>query len=329
MLVLRLVMRISVLAALLAVSAGVVSAQPYPSKPIRLVVPFAPGGGSDTVGRVLAQGLSEVLRVSVVVENKPGAAGVVGTESVARASEDGYTLLLADSSHVFNHLVLTKVSYDPLVDFDPIAVVARTPLVLAVPVKSSAQTAQEFIAMAKSEPGRLAIGSGGNGSIAHLTQEIFMRQTAVQLIHVPYKGSGPAINDVVAEQIQAILTPAPGVVSQVQGGKLRALAVTSATRNAQLPDVPAMRETLPELAGYEVNTWFGIFGPAGLPPAVTATLNAEIGGFLDLPATQARFAELGGVPVKLAPTDFTRFVRAEIEKWRGVIRTEGLQLDAN
>ena len=318
MLVLSLAIRSAVVVALLALSAVVVSAQPYPSKPIRLVVPFAPGGGSDTVGRVLAQGLSEVLRVSVVVENKPGAAGVVGTESVARASGDGYTLLLADSSHVFNHLVLTKVSYDPLVDFDPIAVVARTPLVLAVPIKSSAQTAQEFIAMAKSEPGRLAIGSGGNGSIAHLTQEIFMRQTAVQLIHVPYKGSGPAINDVVAGQIQAVITPAPGVVSQVQGGKLRALAVTSEKRSITFPEVPTFTELgFSELKAYN---WYGVLAPAHTPAEIITSLSEALAKVMATSMVQERLSAQLLEPIESTPDSFKALLVQDTNMWANIVK---------
>jgi tripartite-type tricarboxylate transporter receptor subunit TctC len=297
---------------------GVVSAQPFPNKPIRLVVPFAPGGGSDTVGRLLAQRLSETLGVSVVVDNKPGAAGVLGTEIVARAPADGYTLLLADSPHTFNHLVLTKVPYDPLKDFRPIAVVARTPLVLAVPVKFAAQSAREFITMAKSQPGQLSMGSGGNGSIAHLAQELFKMKSGVQLIHIPYKGSGPAINDVVGGQIQAILTPAPGVVPQVQGGKLRALAVTAAKRSTVMPDAPTFTEL--GLAELEIYNWYGVLAPAQTPPEVIAKLSDAIRQVMAMAAVQERLTAQLLEPINSTPQDFKALLERDTQTWANIVK---------
>ena len=302
---------------LFALGSAIASAQPYPHKPIRLIVPFAPGGGSDTVGRLLAQRLSDVLGVSVVVENKPGAAGVVGTEIVARAVGDGYTLLLADSPHTFNQLVLTKVPYDPLKDFEPISVVARTPLVLAVPIQSAAQTAQDFIALAKAQPGQLAMGSGGNGSIAHLAQELFKSQSAIQVIHVPYKGSGPAINDVVAGQIQAILTPAPGVVPQVQGGKLRALAVTSESRSAVLPEVPTFVELgLSDLKAYN---WYGVLAPAQTPREVITVIGDAIRQVMALPAVRERLAAQLLEPLMSTPAEFSVLLQRDMQTWKGIV----------
>ena len=304
---------------LLAGSSLLVSAQPYPNKPVRLVVPFAPGGGSDTVGRLLAQRLSDSLGVAVVVENKPGAAGVLGTEFVARAPKDGYTLLLADSPHTFNHLVLTKVPYDPLKDFEPIAVVARTPLVLAVPVKFSAQTATEFIAMAKAEPGKLAMGSGGNGSIAHLAQEFFKLQGAVQLSHVPYKGSGPAISDLVAGQIQSILTPAPGIVPQVQGGKLRALAVTSDKRSVTLPDVPTFVEL--GFGNLRVYNWYGVLAPAQTPPEIIVKLNMAIRDVMAIPAVLERLNGQLLEPINSTPQEFKALLERDAQTWANIVKT--------
>jgi tripartite-type tricarboxylate transporter receptor subunit TctC len=306
-------------ALLLAGSSLLVSAQPYPNKPVRLVVPFAPGGGSDTVGRLLAQRLSDSLGVAVVVENKPGAAGVLGTEFVARAPKDGYTLLLADSPHTFNHLVLTKVPYDPLKDFEPIAVVARTPLVLAVPVKYAAQTATEFIAMAKAEPGKLAMGSGGNGSIAHLAQELFKLQGAIQLIHVPYKGSGPAISDVVAGQIQSILTPAPGIVPQVQGGKLRALAVTSEKRSVTLPDVPTFVEL--GFGNLRVYNWYGVLAPAQTPPEIIVKLNMAIRDVMAIPAVLERLNGQLLEPINSTPQEFKALLERDAQTWANIVKT--------
>ncbi len=293
-------------------------AQPYPNKPIRLVVPFATGGGSDTVGRLLAQRLTEALGVSVVVDNKPGAAGVLGTEMVARASGDGYTLLLADSPHTFNHLVLSRVPYDPLKDFKPIALVARTPLVLAVPTQFPAKSAQEFIAMAKAQPGKLSMGSGGNGSIAHLTQELFKMKSATFLVHIPYRGSGPAINDVVGGQIQAILTPAPGVVPQVQGGRLRALAVTSEKRSSLMPEVPTFTEL--GLNDLKIYNWYGVLAPAQTPPDVIAKLSAAIRQIVAMPAVQERLNAQLLEPINSTPQEFQATLERDAQSWAGIVK---------
>ena len=306
------------LAAVSATVPAFVAAQPYPSKPIRLVVPFATGGGSDTVGRLLAQRMSDVLGVSVVVDNRPGAAGVLGTEIVARAPGDGYTLLLADSPHTFNHLVLAKVPYDPLKDFKPIAVVARTPLALAVPVKFAAQSAREFIALAKAQPGQISMGSGGIGSIAHLAQELFKMKTATQLIHVPYKGSGPAIIDLVGGQIQAILTPVPGVVPQVQGGKLRALAVTSAKRSSVMPDVPTFAEL--GLGDLEIYNWYGVLAPAQTPPEVIAKLSDAIRQVMAIPAVQERLNAQLLEPSNSTPQEFQTLLERDAQSWASIVK---------
>ena len=302
----------------LAFASVAVSAQSYPNKPIRLVVPFATGGGSDTVGRLLAQKLSETLGVPVVVDNKPGVAGVLGTELVARAPSDGYTLLLADSPHTFNHLVLSRVPYDPLKDFSPIALVARTPLVLAVPTKSAAKSTQEFIAMAKAQPGQMTMGSGGNGSIAHLAQELFKMKSAIQLIHVPYKGSGPAINDVVGGQIQAILTPAPGVVPQVQGGRLRALAVTSEKRSTVMPEVPTFAEL--GLGDLKIYNWYGVLAPAQTPPEVVTKLSTAIRLAMAAPAVQERLNAQLLEPIISTPQEFKSTLERDAQTWEAIVK---------
>ena len=310
----------NILAAILLVSIQVIAmAQPYPNKPIVLVVPFATGGGSDAVGRLLAQKLSETMGATVVVDNKPGAAGVLGTDFVARAPKDGYTLLLADSPHTFNHLVLSKVPYDPLKDFEPIASVARTPLVLAVPTKSTAKTAAEFLAMAKAEPGKLAMGSGGNGSIAHLAQELFKSQSAVQMIHVPYRGSGPAINDVVAGQIQSILTPAPGVVPQVQGGKLRALAVTSEKRSTVMPEVPTFVEL--GYSNLRLYNWYGVLAPSKTPPEIVAKLSQAIREVMASPAVIERLNAQLLEPIYGTPQEFKALLDRDSQTWANIIKS--------
>lgn len=307
-----------IVALILSVGSFIVSAQPYPNKPIRVIVPFATGGGSDTVGRLLAQKLSEVLRVSVVIENKPGVAGVLGTDLVARAPADGYTLLLADSPHTFNHLVLTRVPYDALKDFKPVALVARTPLVLAIPIKSTAQTAQDLISMAKSQPGQLSMGSGGNGSIAHLAQELFKLRSGTQFIHVPYKGSGPAVNDLVGGQLQSILTPAPGVVPQVRGARLRALAVTAEKRSSVMPDVPTFTEL--GLNDLTIYNWYGLLAPAQTPPEIIARLSEATRQVMAMPAVQEQLNAQLLEPLNSTPQEFKVVLDRDSQTWASIVK---------
>lgn len=306
------------LAILLATTSWVVSAQAFPKKSVRLVVPFATGGGSDVVGRLVAQKLSDVLGVSVVVDNKPGAAGVLGSEIVARAPGDGYTLLLADSPHTFNHLVLARVPYDPLRDFKPIALVARTPLVLAVPINAASNTTQELVARAKAQPNQLSMGSGGNGSIAHLAQELFKSRTAAQFIHVPYKGSGPAINDVVGGQLNAILTPAPGVVPQVQNGRLRALALSSEKRSPVLPQVPTFAEL--GWSDLKIYNWYGLLAPAQTPSDVIDKLSEATRQVLALPAVQERLTAQLLEPFGSTPEEFKVLLERDAQTWAAIVK---------
>lgn len=306
------------LAMLMAVTPWVVSAQAFPNKPVRLVVPFSPGGGSDTVGRLVAQRLSDVLGVSVIVDNKPGAAGVVGSEIVARAPADGYTLLLADSPHTFNHLVLARVPYDPQKDFQPIALVARTPLVLAVPVNASSKSTQELVDMAKAKPNQMSMGSGGIGSIAHLAQELFKSRTSTQFVHVPYKGSGPAIKDVVGGQITAILTPAPGVIPQVQGGRLRALSLSSEKRVPSLPNVPTFAEL--GWGDLTIYNWYGLLAPSQTPLDVVAKLSAATRQVLALPAVQERLTAQLLEPFGSTPQEFKAVIERDAQTWAAIVK---------
>ena len=321
MLVLRLVMRISVLAALLAVSAGVVSAQPYPSKPIRLVVPFAPGGGSDTVGRVLAQGLSEVLRVSVVVENKPGAAGVVGTESVARASEDGYTLLLTTNTTQAANLALVKnLPYNPVKDFEPIVRVVSAPMVLLVKPEFPALTMKEFIAHAKSRTEGL---SGGYGSAASQVSIAKLKTLGgFSAIEVPYKGIPPAVNDLLGGQISFTFADLPLAMPLIRSGKLKGMGVTSLKRLTGEPSLPAIAEEFP---GFEVIGWQGLVAPAGTPKDVINKLYETMVIAMTKPEVRARIISMHQDIEVLNPEQFSKFIEREILKWSKDAKEAGIE----
>ena len=305
----------------LAFASVAVSAQSYPNKPIRLVVPFATGGGSDTVGRLLAQKLSETLGVPVVVDNKPGVAGVLGTELVARALSDGYTLLLADSPHTFNHLVLSRVPYDPLKDFSPIALVARTPLVLAVPTKSAAKSTQEFIAMAKAQPGQMTMGSGGNGSTAHLSGELFRVLAKANMVHVPFKGAPAAAIGVMTGEISMGILNLPPTLPHVRSGKLKALGVSTVKRSAAVPEIPTIAEG--GLPGYEASTWYALLAPAGTPNDIITRLNSELVKGLRSDDMKKRIAAEGGDIVGSTPEELTAVIKRDIEKWTKVVAESG------
>ncbi|MBK1657747.1 tripartite tricarboxylate transporter substrate binding protein [Paracraurococcus ruber] len=300
-----------------------------PGQSVRIIAGAAAGGTTDIMARLVAQHLQARWGTPVVVENRTGAGGTIGTMEVVRARPDGLTLFSGNvGPQAIAYSLYRNLQYGP----DSLADIAGTirgPNVLVVNAATPVRSMAEFAAWLRADPGKVSYASTGVGQSTHLSPVWLLQLLNAQAVHVPYRGSAPAQTELLAGNVGFLVDNLTGVIEQVRAGRLRALAVTSAERNAALPEVPAMRETLPELAGYEVNTWFGIFGPAGLPAAVTAALNAEVNGFLDLPETRRRFEELGGVPLRLAPADFTAFVRAEIAKWRAVIQREGLQLDAS
>jgi tripartite-type tricarboxylate transporter receptor subunit TctC len=300
-----------------------------PGQQLRIVAGAAAGGTTDIMGRLVAQHLQARWGTPVVVENRTGAGGTIGTLEVVRSKPDGLTLLSGNiGPQAIAYSLYRNLPYKPE-QITNIAGIIRGPNVLVVNAETPVKTMAEFAAWLRAKPGAISYASTGAGQSTHLSPVWMLQLLKAEAIHIPYRGSAPAQTDLLSGTVGFLIDNLTGVIEHIRGGKLRALAVTSAERNSQLPDVPTMRESLPELASYEVNTWFGIFGPAGLPAEVTATLNAEINGFIDLPATRQRFAELGGVPFAVTPTEFDAFVAAEIVKWRAVIQKEGLQLDAN
>jgi len=311
-------------AALIAASSG--AADSYPSKPIRMVVPYAPGGGSDIVARIAGQKMSEALGQTIVVDNRPGAAGMLGADLAAVAPADGYTLLLADSSFTINSSYYTKqVHYDAQKSFVPVALVADTPYVLIVHPSVPAKSLAEFIALAKAQPGKINIGSAGNGSGSHLTGELFRLKAGVNFIHIPYKGSGPSTADVVAGQIQATFATAPGAVPFIKAGRLRALVAASPQRSATLPDVPTFVEL-----GFKdivVTNWYGIVAPAGTPPAAVKRLYDEVGRALATSDVRERLAAVALEPVAQSPDKFRALIAAELARWAQVIRDAKIQTE--
>ena len=298
----------------------------YPEKPIRLLVPAAPGGGADFVARILGVKLTEALGQTVVVENRAGASGTIAADNAAKSTADGYTLLMGQSTSVViaPHLY-KKLGYDTLRDLAPVTLVAQVPNILVVHPSVPARTVSEFIALAKAQPELLNYGSSGNGAPSHLAGEMFKSATGVKMVHVPYKGAGLAVNGLIAGEIQVMFAPIVAVLPQVKAGRLRALAVTSATRSAAAPELPTLAES--GLPGYEISSWFGLFAPANTPTPVIERLYRETAKALQSPDVRERFAREGAEPVGSSPADFTVYVRAEYAKYTRIVRDSGIKAD--
>jgi tripartite-type tricarboxylate transporter receptor subunit TctC len=296
----------------------------YPARPVRLIVGFPPGGAADILGRHAARALTESLGQQVVVDNRGGAGGLIATETAARAGPDGYTLLFTSLPHVINPHLYRKVSYDALKDFVPVAQFVAVPLMMAshpgLPVKS----VQELIAHAKAAPAPLHYGSGGSGSSSHLAMELFGSMTGVRLTHVPYKGVGPMITDLLGGQVRLTISSAVPLSPQVKAGKLRGLAVTSPKRSPSFPGLPAIAETVP---GYEVVNWFGILAPAGTARVVVARINKELNTALAAPALRERLAAQGADVVGGSPEEFGKVIRSDFAKWARVVKQSGARVD--
>ena len=311
---------------LLALAATVVCAQDYPSKPIRLIVPFPPGGTTDLLGRMLAAHLSEALGQRVIVDNRAGAGGTIGSDIVAKSAADGYTLMLAGiSTQSINSALYKHLPYDPEKDFTPIGLLASVPNILVVNPQVPVRSVSQLVAYAGRDPGRLNMGSAGNGTTNHLSGELFKAMTHAPIVHIPYKGSGPAMADLLANQVQLMFDNLPGSLPHVKAGKLRALAVTSAARSPLLPEVPTMAEA--GVRGYVVDVWFGVVAPKGLPGNVLTRLSGEIAGFARNKEIQRKLAEQGATPLLSTPTEFADRIRSDAEKWAKIVRDAGARVD--
>ena len=311
--------------AALVTFATLAHAQNYPARPIRLVVPAPPGGGTDILGRIVAQKLSDTLRQQVIIDNRAGASGMIGSEIVARAGADGHTLLICFTTHVTNPSLFAKMPYDTVRDFAPVAMVGVIPSVLVLHPSIPSQSVKEFIAYAKERPGKLNYGSAGSGSATHLSSVLFQSMTGTRMVHVPYKGSAPALTDLLAGQVTLMFGNMASAMPHVRGGKLRALAVTSAKRSAAAPELPTIAET--GLPGYEATSWFALFAPARTPEGIVSKLNAEVNALLKLPDVKERMLGLGADSIALSPRELGAYVETEIVKWDKLIKASGAKAD--
>lgn len=307
-------------------TAGPISAQPYPSKPIRMIVPFPSGGGSDTVGRIVGQKLGERLGQQMVVENRTGAGGSIGADVVAKAAPDGYTMLLGSTSDMTQYpAVNPKVPYSTARDFAPVALLGTVPLVLVVHPSLPVKTVKEFIALAKARPGEINYGSAGNGSTTHLAVELFILTTQVRMTHVPYKGSPQAVIDLVAGNVQTGIPTMPAALPFITPGRVRALGVSTAKRASVLPDVPSLQEG--GVKGYDTALWTGLLVPAGTPREIVSRLHTEIVNVLGLPDVKEALARQGAEPASSTPEQFAAYIKSELAKWAKVVKDANIRLE--
>jgi tripartite-type tricarboxylate transporter receptor subunit TctC len=314
------------IAALGAAATSLADAQEgWPSKPIRFVVPYPPGGSTDPIARIIAKGLTDALGQPVVIDNKPGAGTMIGTEFVARTPADGHTLLLASSSHTVNPSLYRKVNYDPIRDFTGVSLASSFPLILHVHPSLPVRNVAELVAMAKPQPGKLSFGSGGVGAANHLAGEMFNAMAGVNIVHVPYKGGSLALTDALSGQFQVMFGGIEQSLPHVRAGKLRGLAVTSARASALVPELPSVAETV---AGYDVTSWNGVVVASGTRPEIVSRLNAEIVKILRTPATQESLLKLGVSTIPTTVDETNKFITAEVGRWKKVIDAAGIKLDA-
>lgn len=320
-LIFSIIVAVSLFTFALAVSPEAKAA--YPDKPIRLIVPFPAGGNTDIVARAIGNELSKNLGVSVVIENRGGAGGALGSEIVAKAPADGYTIMMVSASHVINPSMQKKIPYDTIRDFAGISMVADVPTVLVVHPSVQAKTLKELIALAKARPGQLNFASSGNGTVGHLSGELLKSMAQIKMEHVPYKGNGPAMTDLLGGHVQMLFSSMPAAIPHIQSGMLRAIVMTGAKRSPAAPNIPTMAEA--GLPGFEVSTGFGLFAPAKTPRPIINKLYNEVVKALKLPEVRERLASQGAEPIGSTPEQYDAFVRTEIAKWQKVCKDAGIQ----
>ncbi len=312
------------LVGLVLAGTGAAQAADYPNKPVRWVVGYPPGGTTDILARLIGSYLSEKLGQQFVIENKPGAGNNLAVEAVVNAPADGYTVLLVNPANGINATLYKKLPFNFIRDIAPVGGIYRVPNVMEVNPDVPAKTVAEFIAYAKANPGKVNMASSGNGTSVHLSGELFMAMTGVKMTHVPYRGSNPALIDMLSGQVQVLFDNLPSSIAHIKAGKLRALAVTTEVRSSALPDVPVLTDTV---KGYEASAWFGMGAPKGTPPEVIAILNRTINAALADPKMKAKLDELGGSPMAGTPEDFGKIIAAETEKWKKVVEFSGASVD--
>ena len=315
----------SLVALLASAFAAAAFAQAYPDRPVKMIVPFAPGGATDIIARTVAQKLSERMGQPVVVENKPGAGTTVGNAEVAKAKPDGYTLLFAPTPFVISQVVYPTLPYDPKRDFAPVSLLATSPFILVVNATVPSRSVAELVAAAKAKPGAMTFCSAGNGTVPHLAGELFKLRAGVDIVHVPYKGGGPAITDLVGGQVNMMFATPIEVAQHVQSGKLRVLGTTSQKRLAAYPDVPTLSES--GYPGFEVASFFGVLAPAGTPPNVIARLAGDLAWVMEQPEVREKFAAQSADANVQDPAAFARFLDAEREKWADIVKRSGAKVD--
>jgi tripartite-type tricarboxylate transporter receptor subunit TctC len=308
-----------------ATAAPHVHAQGYPTRPVKLVVPFAPGGATDIIGRIVAQKLSEQIGQQVVVENKPGAGTTIGNAAVAAAAPDGYTLLFAPTPFVISQLMYANLPYDAQKDFTPVALLAVSPFILVLNPTVPAKNVAELVALAKARPGTLNFASAGNGTVPHLAGELFKIRTGADVVHVPYRGGGPAIVDLLSGQVSMMFATPIEVIQHVQAGKLRVLATTATSRLAAMPDIPTIQEV--GYPDFEVYAFFGMLAPAGTPKQIVDRLASELEKVMELPDVRANFAAQSAEPNVLRPEAFAAFLGRERDKWGAIVKRSGARID--
>jgi tripartite-type tricarboxylate transporter receptor subunit TctC len=323
-LVRRQFLRLGAAAAIVPALPSTAWTQAYPSRPVRVISAFAAGGPNDVLARLIGQALSEQLGQPFVIENRPGAAGNIGTEAVVRSAPDGYTLLLIGPTNTINATFYPKLNFDFLRDIVPIAGISREASVIVVHPSFAGTTVPEFIAYAMTNPGKVNMASAGNGAASHVAGELFKMMAGVDMVHVPYRGGAPALTDLLGRQVQVFFAPLAASIEYIRAGQLRALAVTSRTRSDALPDIPTVGEFVP---GYEASSVYGLGAPRNTPADVIGKLNREVNVALADPKTRARFTEFGGVPTAMTPTDFGNLITAETQKWAKVVMFAGMKPD--
>lgn len=309
----------------LASGSGGAFAQGYPNQPIRFIVPYAAGGGVDMVARAIAPKLSERLGQSVVVDNRGGAGGNIGTELAAKTDPNGYTLVMGAAAFAINVSLYRKLPFDPVKDFVPVSLVAATPNILAVHPAVPAKSVRELIRLAKAKPESLNYASAGNGTTSHLAAELFKTMAGVNIVHIPYKGTSPAVVALLSGEVAIMLAPALTLLTHIKANKVRGLAVTGAKRSPAIPELPTVAES--GLPGFEARQWYGVLAPAGTPKAIVTRLNSEIVGIVRSPEVTKRFLSEGSEPIGSTPEEFARYIKAEIAKWAKVVQASGARVD--